>query len=339
MKIVIVSDAWTPQTNGVVVTLRKTAVWLERLGFEVAFVTPQGMRSFGLPTYKEIRLAWRPARSLRQQLIRHRPDYIHIATEGPLGCAARRYCLRNGLMFSTSYHTRFPQYVRARFPVPEAVTYAWLRRFHDAGQCTMVGTRSLRLELEAHGFRNTAIWSRGVDTGLFRPYDRSALDLPRPISMYMGRVAVEKNIDAFLQLDLPGTKVIVGDGPALRRLQHKYPDTVFVGYRYGEDLARTVSAADVFVFPSRTDTFGLVLLEALACGVPVAAYPVMGPIDVIEQGVSGVLDEDLQRATLAALNLDRDDCRAAALQRTWEAATREFVGNLQPAHARARTAA
>jgi glycosyltransferase involved in cell wall biosynthesis len=245
--------------------------------------------------------------------------------------AARRWCLRHGRAFTTSYHTRFPEYVRARFPVPARATYAWLRRFHGAAVRTMVGTPSMKRQLEAHGFRNLVTWGRGVDTELFRPRPRRLLDLPRPVWLYFGRVAVEKGIDDFLALDLPGTKLVVGDGPALAAARQRHPRVVYTGYRYGEELAAHVAAADVFVFPSRTDTFGLVLLEAMACGVPVAAYPVTGPVDVVVQGVTGVLSDDLRAAALAALDLDPAECRRHALAHTWEAATDQFAGNLWPA--------
>lgn len=338
MRIAIVTDAWEPQTNGVVVTLQRTARWLERLGNEVGFVTHEGLRTFPMPTYPEIRLAWRPGGHVERQLDGFEPDRIHIATEGPLGLAARAYCLRNALTFTTSYHTRFPQYVRARFPVPETWTYRLLRWFHGPAQRTMVGTESLRRELAGRGFDNVAIWSRGVDTELFSPRDKGFLDAPRPISMYLGRVAVEKNVEAFLELDLPGTQYVVGDGPALEDLRERYPRAVFTGYKYGVELASHLAAADVFVFPSRTDTFGLVLLEAMACGVPVAAYPVTGPVDIVEDGVTGALDEDLGAAVERALRADPAACRRAATKRTWEAASRQFLDNLVEAAEEGSTA-
>jgi glycosyltransferase involved in cell wall biosynthesis len=255
---------------------------------------------------------------------------VHIATEGPLGQAARRWCLRQGMPYTTSYHTRFPQYVRARFPVPLRWSYAFLRRFHNTAVRVMVATEHLRQELRARGFDNLVTWTRGVDTTLFRPQDKGFLSDPRPIQMYVGRVAVEKNLDAFLELRTPGTRYVVGGGPALEALKAKYPRAVFTGYKYGEELARYLAAADVFVFPSRTDTFGIVLLEAMACGVPVAAYPVVGPIDVVSQGVSGYLDERLGVAVERALSLSPQDCRRHALGYTWERATRQFLSNLAP---------
>ena len=328
MRICIVTDAWHPQTNGVVRTLNTTRAMLIAQGHEVRVIEPGMFRSFPCPTYPEIRLAWRPTKLLNTELQAFRPDYVHIATEGPLGMAARSYCLQHGWPYTTSYHTQFPEYLRARMPVPLTWSYAWLRRFHGAAARTMVATPSMQSQLETHGFTKLARWSRGVDVELFQPGRRMLLDLPRPISLYLGRVAVEKNVEEFLKLQLPGTKLVIGDGPAREQLQHRYPQTVFVGFKYGEELAAHVAAADVFVFPSRTDTFGLVLLEAMACGVPVAAYPVTGPIDVVRNGVTGTLDEDLQAATLSALNMNRQACRTHALQYTWENATAQFYGNL-----------
>jgi glycosyltransferase involved in cell wall biosynthesis len=330
MKIALVTDAWLPQTNGVVRTLTITAEKLAQLGHEVVPITPLDFRTVPCPTYPEIRLSLFAARRVRQRLDALDPDAVHIATEGPLGLAARRWCLRRGRDFTTSYHTQFPEYVRARFPIPLGVSYAFLRWFHGKAAHTLVATPSMRASLEARGFRNLAYWSRGVDTNLFRPRDEPLLDLPRPLWLYFGRVSVEKGIEDFLALDLPGTKLVVGDGPAAGALQSKYPAAVFTGYRFGEELARHVACADVFVFPSRTDTFGLVLIEAMACGVPVAAYPVTGPIDVVANGVTGVLSEDLRAAALAALQLDRAACREHALRYTWEAATHQFIATLTP---------
>jgi 1,2-diacylglycerol 3-alpha-glucosyltransferase/glucuronosyltransferase len=328
MRIALATDAWSPQTNGVVRTLAITVDELERTGHAVDVVHPGLFRSLPCPTYPEIRLALFPYRQLARRLAQFRPEAVHIATEGPVGQAARRWCRRNGQRFTTSYHTQFPEYVRARAPVPLAVTYAHLRRFHGAAARTLVATPSMRRQLEGRGFRNLAMWSRGVDTALFRPRERGGLDLPRPLWLYFGRVAVEKGIEDFLELDLPGSKLVVGGGPAQAELRTRYPQAVFAGFRYGEELAELVSQADVFVFPSRTDTFGLVLLEAMACGVPVAAYPVTGPIDVVVNGVTGVLDHDLRTAALGALTLDRAACRSHALGFTWSAATQQFLAHL-----------
>jgi glycosyltransferase involved in cell wall biosynthesis len=336
VKIAIVTDAWRPQTNGVVKTLSTTSDGLRALGHDVKVIEPNQFKTFPCPTYPEIRLAWLPYGHLSELLEDFGPDAIHIATEGTLGGAARKWCLRRQFPFTTSYHTQFPEYVRARVPIPLAVSYAHLRRFHSAATRTMVATPAMQRLLESRGFRNIVRWTRGVEVNLFKPRDKNYLDLPRPIAMYVGRVAVEKNIEAFLQLDLPGTKVIVGDGPARAELEAKYRTAKFVGFKYGEDLASHVAAADVFVFPSRTDTFGLVLLEAMACGVPVAAYPVTGPIDVVTQGVTGELNEDLRAAALAALKLDPQQCRAYALANTWEAATRQFLSQLAPRTAQDR---
>jgi glycosyltransferase involved in cell wall biosynthesis len=325
-----VTDAWRPQTNGVVKTLSTTADGLHALGHDVRIVEPNQFKTFPCPTYPEIRLAWLPYRRVSQLLEEFGPDAIHIATEGTLGAAARKWCLRRRFPFTTSYHTQFPEYVRARVPIPLALSYAHLRRFHSAAARTMVATPAMQRLLESRGFRNIARWTRGVDVSLFRPRTKSYLDFPRPIAMYVGRVAVEKNIEAFLELQLPGTKVVVGDGPARAELEAKYPSAKFVGFKFGEELAAHVAAADVFVFPSRTDTFGLVMLEAMACGVPVAAYPVTGPIDVVTPGVTGALSEDLRMAALAALKLDPNQCRAYALANTWESATRQFLSHLAP---------
>jgi glycosyltransferase involved in cell wall biosynthesis len=331
VRIALVTDAWLPQTNGVVRTLTITVEKLSQAGHEVTLFTPADFRTVRCPTYPEIRLSLFASRRVRRRLDALNPEAVHIATEGPLGLAARRWCVLRGRAFTTSYHTQFPEYVRARFPIPLAVSYAFLRWFHGRASHTLVATTSMRRTLEERGFRNLASWSRGVDTELFRPRDEPFLELPRPIWLYFGRVSVEKGIEDFLALDLPGTRLVIGDGPAAAGLRRKHPGAVFTGYRYGEELAKLVAAADVFVFPSRTDTFGLVLIEAMACGVPVAAYPVTGPIDVVENGITGVLSEDLQSAALAALNLDRRACREHALRYTWEAATRQFIASLAPA--------
>jgi glycosyltransferase involved in cell wall biosynthesis len=336
MKLAIVTDAWSPQVNGVVTTLQRTAQCLEALGHAVTVFSPLEHRTIPCPTYPEIRLALWPQRRLAAGLDELAPDAIHVATEGPLGMAAVRYCDARGLAFTTSYHTQFPQYVRKRLPIPEEWTYALLRRHHGRAQRTLVATEQQRRDLQAHGFANVVLWSRGVDTALFCPVGRDHLDFARPIFAYMGRVAVEKNLDAFLALDLPGAKIVIGDGPDRALLARRYPDARFLGYRFGTELARCLSSADVFVFPSRTDTFGLVMLEAMACGTPVAAFPVVGPIDVVEPGVTGILDEDLGAAALAALKLDRERCHQAARRWTWERASEEFLSHLARARDGAR---
>ncbi|HUN53276.1 MAG TPA: glycosyltransferase family 1 protein [Candidatus Sulfotelmatobacter sp.] len=330
MKIVIVTDAWYPQINGVVRTLEKIGEELGAVGHDIEYITPQRFAGVPCPTYPEIKLCCGVRRRLARLIDGFQPCAIHIATEGPLGYAARRYCLRRRLPFTTAYHTRFPEYIRARFRVPARLTYALLRRFHRPSARIMVATDSLHAELTRHGFRNLVTWSRGVDVDLFRPRDKSFLDLPRPIFLYVGRVAVEKNIGAFLDLPLPGSKLVVGDGPQLAELRGRYPGVCFAGAQHGEALARHYAASDVFVFPSRTDTFGLVVLEALASGLPVAGYPVTGPMDVIGgQGV-GVLSEDLGAAARAALAIAGADCRRFALGYSWRASAEQFLHNLAP---------
>jgi glycosyltransferase involved in cell wall biosynthesis len=328
MRVVVATDAWFPQTNGVVRTLATTVDCMRSDGIEVHVISPEEFRTVPCPTYPEIRLSLLAGRAVSARLRGLEPTAVHIATEGPIGLAARRWCLRTGHPFTTAYHTQFPEYVRARVPVPLSLGYAYMRWFHGAAARTLVATASMRRLLESRGFTNLATWSRGVDCELFRPGEKQFLSLPRPIWLYLGRVAVEKGIEDFLRLDLPGSQLVVGDGPARAELAARFPQAHFVGFRHGEDLARHIAASDVFVFPSRTDTFGLVLLEAMACGVPVAAYPVTGPIDVVVSGRTGVLDEDLQRAALAALRLDPADCRAHALGYSWEACTRQFVAAL-----------
>lgn len=326
----IVTDAWFPQTNGVVGTLGQTAAWLGRFGHEVRMLTPRDFRSIACPTYPEVRLALFPYKKVERDILAFAPQALHIATEGPLGLSARRFCIKWGLCFTTSYHTQFPQYLRARFPIPLRVSYGALRRFHGAAVRCMVSTPSMRADLGRHGFTNLAHWPRGVDTEKFRPGRKDFLELPRPIAAYVGRVAIEKNIDAFLGMHWQGSKIVIGDGPERARLQQQYPDAVFTGYKFGGELADHLAAADVMVFPSRTDTFGLVNLESMACGVPVAAYPVTGPIDVIEDGVTGALDENLAAAALRALSIDPQACRAHALKSGWDISSRRFESNLAP---------
>jgi glycosyltransferase involved in cell wall biosynthesis len=329
MRVVIVTDAWLPQTNGVVRTLSTTVERLRAEGIDVHVIAPDDFRTRPCPTYPEIRLALFAGRAVGRKLRELQPAAVHVATEGPLGLAARNWCLRSGHPFTSAYHTQFPEYIRARAPVPLSVSYAFMRWFHGAATRTMVATPSMQRRLEARGLRNITRWSRGVDSELFRPLCKEFLELPRPIWLYVGRVAVEKGIEDFLTLDLPGTKLVVGDGPARAMLEVRFPEARFVGYRHGEDLVRHVSACDVFVFPSRTDTFGLVMLEAMACGLPVAAYSVTGPIDVVVDGVTGVLShDDLETAAMDALDLDPVDCREHALCYSWEACTRQFVNAL-----------
>ncbi|MEP3277337.1 MAG: glycosyltransferase family 1 protein [Stappiaceae bacterium] len=328
-KLLIVSDAWHPQINGVVRSLDMTAEELRKMGLEVDFLTPQSFRTVPCPTYPEIPLSITTPGRVRRMIADSHADYIHLATEGPLGQMGKRAAHKLGLAYTTSYHTRFPEYVSARFPIPERWMYAWMRRFHNGGIACMVATHSLEDDLRARGFNNLCRWSRGVDHMVFKPSDARLFDhLPGPIFLHIGRIAVEKNIEAFLKLDLPGSKVVVGDGPQLASLKAAYPNVLFTGAKQGDELARHYASGDVFVFPSLTDTFGNVLLEAIACGVPVAAYPVTGPQDVIGDTGAGVIDEDLGKAALSALDISRTHCRDVALGFSWEASARQFLKNV-----------
>lgn len=328
MKIAIATDAWSPQVNGVVTTLKHTRDELRAMGHDILMITPQGRRSIACPTYPEIRLSILPHRAIAKELAAFNPDCIHIATEGSIGFATRRYCVKHSIAFTSAYHTQLPEYVKARTPVPVAWTSALLRWFHGGATRTMVPTNSIRDQLEMRGFDNVVIWSRGVDTNVFTPLPKHDYTLPRPIWINMGRVAIEKNIEAFLDLDLPGSKVVIGDGPDLEKLRHSYPGVHFEGYRFGKDLANYVAGGDVFVFPSKTDTFGLVMLEAMSCGLPVAAYPVTGPIDVVRHGITGALNKDLNIACKDALTLDRTGCRVFAESRSWKRSAEQFVTHL-----------
>ena len=328
-KLLIFTDAWVPQVNGVVRTLETLGRDLRSLGWQVRYATPLDHSTVPLPTYPEIRLALFPRKRLARMIEEFAPDAIHIATEGTIGMTARAICLARKLPFTTSFHTRFPEYVHARVPfVSTGVVYRFLRWFHGPATAIMVATPSLRSELEANGFRNLRIWTRGVDVAHFRPVPDAEMPFPRPIWLYVGRIAIEKNIEAFLRLDLPGTKVIIGEGPARVSLARAYPDVKFLGSKSGDDLVRHYSASDVFVFPSLTDTFGLVMLEALACGLPVAAFPVQGPRDVIGSAPVASLDADLRRACLRAREISREDARAFALTRSWRVCTEQFISNL-----------
>ncbi|WGF88541.1 glycosyltransferase family 4 protein [Marinivivus vitaminiproducens] len=330
-RIVIVTDAWHPQVNGVVRTIDALRQALIELDHTVVVIAPDAFPGMPLPTYPEIRMAvatpWQVGRRIREA----RPDFVHIATEGPLGWLARHWCRRHRRSFTTSYHTRFPEYLSARVPVREGWIYALLRMFHNAGEACMVATPSLGRELSERGFRHLVPWTRGVDAETFRPRPKDDLGLKRPIFLSVGRLAVEKNLPAFLSLDLPGSKVVIGDGPERASLEAAFPEAHFLGARFGDDLARLFAAADVFVFPSLTDTFGNVVLEALASGVPVAAFPVTGPIDIIGDAPVGVLDNDLGHAARAALALSPEACRAHALGFTWKASAGRFLANLMPA--------
>ncbi|SDR23996.1 Glycosyltransferase involved in cell wall bisynthesis [Rhizobiales bacterium GAS191] len=333
-RILIVTDAWAPQVNGVVRSLENVLREAPRLGVEIEMLTPASFRTVPLPTYREVRVALTRPGVISARIEEAQPDYIHIATEGPLGVCAQIACMRSGRPFTTSYHTRFPEYLAARWIAPASLTYALMRRFHNSGAGVMVATASLERELEARGFKRLMRWSRGVDAELFRPRSAPVFDLPRPIFLTCGRLAVEKNLAAFLSLDLPGSKVVVGDGPERRALEARFPQAHFTGALHGEALACAYASADVFVFPSLTDTFGIVLLEALASGLPVAAFPIAGPLDVIGDSGAGVLDHDLGKAALAALDIPGERARAHALTFNWTACARQFVDNVQSAHAK-----
>lgn len=330
MRILIVTDAWEPQVNGVVRTLQATIAELRKAGHEVSVVSPDLFRSIPCPSYPEIRLAFAGWRTVGRHIRAFAPQAIHISTEGPLGLAARRWCLKHGFPFTTAYHTRFPEYVAARLPLSPAFVWRFIRWFHRPARHIMVATRSLARELADQGLGQTMMWERGVDHQQFHadraPHPAYA-ELPRPIQLYVGRVAVEKNIGAFLDVDRPGTKVVVGDGPALAALKAQHPDALFLGKLGGETLAAAYAGADVFVFPSRTDTFGLVVIEALSCGTPVAAFPVPGPGDIIRDG-AGALDEDLSRAIDAALACDRGDAAVLGGRYSWATCTAQFVSAL-----------
>ena len=338
MRIMVVTDAWYPQMNGVVRTVDTVATELEALGHSVLVVGPDKFRTLPCPTYPDIRLALLPGRRLDRIIAEFKPDALHIATEGPLGLCARAFARRHGWQFTTSFHTKFAEYVKARTGLPLSISYRLLRRFHNSGAGMMVATESLCRDLVARGFDQVRRWSRGVDLSQFSPTPREEYEFPRPIFAYVGRIAVEKNIEAFLDLNLPGSKVVVGDGPQLADLKKRYPGVHFLGARFGAQLAAAYAGADVKVFPSRTDTFGLVLLESLACGTPVAAFPVTGPLDVVTPDV-GSLNEDLRAACLDALTKDRAVCRAYAEKFSWRACTELFVDHLVVTHPEASKAA
>ena len=324
MRLLIVSDAWSPQVNGVVTSLQALVGELRGLGHQVKLLSPADFRTLPCPSYPEIPLAWdlwRVGGAIRD----FRPDCVHLATEGPLGWAARRWLVKRGLAFSSAIHTRFPEYVNSRWPwLPLRWGYAFLRAFHRPSQAVLVTTERMQEAFAGWGFKRLALWRKGVDTQLFRPPAIPAA-VSTLVFLYVGRIAAEKNVEAFLRLDLPGEKQVVGDGPQRADLQAAYPQVKFLGYRHGAALAQAFQQASVLVFPSRTDTYGLVMLEALACGTPVAAFPVAGPLDVLQAGVSGVLDEDLRAACLAALALDRGRCAELAARQSWRASALEFL--------------
>jgi glycosyltransferase involved in cell wall biosynthesis len=330
MKIMIVTDAWEPQVNGVVRTLKQTMHELKKMGHVIEMITPLEFKTIPCPTYPDISLSLFPGRKVRQKMESFSPDAIHIATEGPLGIAARAYAIKNRLPFTTAYHTRFPEYVKARTGIPLALTYKFLRWFHDPSLAVMAPTDVVVKDLEFYGFTNVVLWTRGVDLEIFKMQESKEIDTAHPIFLYVGRVAVEKNIEAFLELKLPGSKWVVGDGPALAGLKAKYPEVNYLGVLQQEKLAKVYAAADVFVFPSKTDTFGLVLLEAMACGLPVAAYPVTGPIDVIGDSKAGAMNNDLREACLEALTIPREVARAHAEKFSWQVASEQFANHLRP---------
>ena len=333
--ILIATDAWRPQINGVVLSLERMSAAARELGAEISFLTPKGFAALPLPGYSEIKLAFPMPGEIARRVESAAPDHIHIATEGPVGLLTRNYCCKRALAFTSGYHTRFPEYISSRLPIPEAWSYAALRRFHAPSHAVMTPTASMRDILVRRGFANVRIWSRGVDHLLYRPRATPTLDLPHPIFLNVGRVAVEKNLAAFLDSDLPGSKVVVGDGPALASLKARFPLAHFLGAKQGDELAAIFASADVFVFPSRTDTFGIVLIEALASGLPVAGYPVPGPLDIIGTSKAGVLSEDLRSACLAALSIPREVARAQSLQFTWKRSAQQFLGHIEDCRRRA----
>jgi glycosyltransferase involved in cell wall biosynthesis len=330
MRIVLISDAWHPQVNGVVTTLTNTVAALKKLGHEVELITPDRFTNYPWPGYPDVRIAFLCGPYLRPILKAFNPDAIHLVTEGSIGFAARRYCREFGFRFTTSYLSRFPEYFKLRTGFPLWISETYLRWFHSESARVMVATPSLQAEMKQKGYLHLARWSRGVDTELFRPMKKDFFQTQRPLFLYAGRVAVEKNIEAFLKLELPGSKYVVGDGPSKDYLMKKYPAVTFTGYLRGEELARAIASADVFVFPSLTDTFGVVLLEALACGVPVAGFPVQSCKDVLTDESVGVLSDDLRHAAMAALALDPNVCRHYAMNYAWEKCTQQFIDNLIP---------
>lgn len=331
MKILIVTDAWSPQVNGVVRTLQNLGAELADLGHEVVMITPEHCRTTPCPTYPEIRLSLVRYRTIARRMNAENADAVHLATEGPLGLWARLWCVRNEVPFTTSYHTRFPEYVRARFPVPLNWSYAYMRWFHNAGVACMVTTPTMLRDLEARGFTSLRLWSRGVDSSCYFPRPVRLFGDEKPVLLYCGRVAVEKNIEAFLKLDVPGRKVVVGGGPMKGALEKKYPEAIFTGVLQGEKLAEAYASADLFVFPSRTDTFGVVIIEALASGLPVAAYPVPGPVDILGDSGAGVMDENLEKAVTDALEIPAEKARELGTRFTWRKSAEMFLTNIKAA--------
>lgn len=330
-KIVIISDVWHPQVNGVMTWIEKTIELLEQRDFEVVVIHPGLFYTIPMPFYPEIRLALFSRNKIIEILKKEKPDYVHIATEGLLGFNACLVCKKLNIKFTTSYHTNLPQYVKVRLGMLFGATYQYLRWLHNSGENTMVCTDSLKEELESHGFKNIVLWSTAVDTDFFvkTKNGNSVNSFKKPVFFYLGRVAVEKDVEEFLKCSLPGTKLVIGDGPDRKRLEKKYGGNVtFVGYKKGKELVSLISECDVMVFPSRTDTFGLVIIESMSCGIPVAAHNVMGPKDIISDGIDGYLDEDLSRAAVRCLTLSSDDCRKKALKYSWDNSVKSFIENL-----------
>lgn len=330
MRILIATDAWTPQVNGVVRTLQAVRTELEQAGHQISMLSPDGFASIPCPTYPEIRLAFARRTSVSDRIAAAAPEAIHIATEGPLGLAVRRWCLEQGRPFTTAYHTQFPEYLAKRTGLPARWFWRYMSWFHGAAEAVLVSTGTVARQLQAHGLGHTKLWGRGVDLERFRPdgaVDPLIAALPKPVQLYVGRVAVEKNVEAFLESSHPGSKVVVGDGPSLKALKQRFPEILFTGALQGAALAAEYRAADVFVFPSRTDTFGLVMIEALACGTPVAAFPVPGPIDVLRPGI-GAMDTNLTTAIAAALGCAPSRCASYGRSFSWAESAAQFVSAL-----------
>lgn len=330
MKILIFTDAWLPQVNGVVRTYQQIIPLLEKEGHQVKVIHPEMFKTVPCPTYPEIRLAYAGFKKVEEEIDEFDPDAVHIATEGTIGRFGQKYCKKRHYSFTTAYHTKFPEYVRERVPVPVGITYGIVRKFHSKGIATLVNTESHRRELLKRGFKNMVIWTRGYDRDSFKPSLRKDLGYEKPIFLYVGRLAPEKNIEAFLQLDLPGTKVVVGDGPEKAGLEKKYPDTKFVGYKFKKELGTYFASSDVFVFPSLTDTLGIVMIEALATGTPIAGYNVTGPKDVVKNGVNGYVGNDLKKAAMKSLKLDRKEVLKTAKDWSWENCAKTFIDTLRP---------
>lgn len=332
-RVTLVTDAWFPQINGVVTTLSSLVKELEKQGIEVDVIQPNDYPNFPLPTYKEIRLVWNFS-GIKERILDFSPDAIHIATEGSLGWHIRKWAIKWQLPFTSGYHTRYPEYIRARLPIPESWSYALFRRFHSKAQRTLVPGESIRIELQNKGFKNLHLMTRGVNTEIFNPQRAAECsefnELKKPIQLYVGRIAPEKNIEIFLQLENSGTKVIIGSGPDADKLCKQYPQAKFLGAKKGAELAACYAAADVFVFPSLTDTFGVVNIEAISCGTPVAAFNVTGPKDIITPNINGVVADDLGDAIQQALSINNPDIHLSIPQFSWSHSAQQFLNVLCP---------